>query len=105
MAQWSFTVVLNAIVLMLIYKSMPRVPVAWRHAAAGGLMTAVVWQVSSQLLARFIVGGNYSAYGVVGSFIAVMLWVYCASVLLFLGGQFVQVLGHPEENGGQPPAA
>jgi membrane protein len=100
--QWLFTVSLNAVVLTLIYKLMPRAAVAWRHASCGGLLAALAWQVGSQILGRFIIGGNYSAYGVVGSFIAVMLWVYCASVLLFLGGQLVQVLGHPDDPG-QPP--
>jgi len=26
-----------------------------------------------------------------------LLWIYCASSLLFLGAQLVQVLDHPEE--------
>lgn len=90
-------------VLSLVYRLIPRAAVRWRDAASGGLAVALIWQVGSQLLSRFIVGGNYSAYGVVGSFIAMMLWVYCASILLFLGAQFVQVLGHPEETPSQPP--
>ncbi len=99
--QLSFSVVLNTAVLALLYRLMPRQRVRWTHALCGGLIVAVVWQFGSQILSRFILGGNYSAYGVVGSFIAVMLWVYCASVLLYLGGQLVQVLGHPYE----PPSA
>ncbi len=95
--QLGSSVALNAVVLMLLYKLIPRVAVRWRDAAGGGVAVAIIWQVGSQLLSRFIVGGNYSAYGVVGSFIAMMLWVYCASTLLFFGAQFVQVLGYPEE--------
>jgi membrane protein len=91
------SVSLNALVLALVYKMIPRVTVRWRHAFIGGFAVAVVWQVGSQIVSRFIVGGHYTAYGVVGSFIAVMLWVYCASILLFVGAQLVQVLGHPEE--------
>jgi membrane protein len=90
---------LNALVLALVYKMIPRVTVRWRHAFIGGFAVAIIWQVGSQLVSRFIVGGHYTAYGVVGSFIAVMLWVYCASILLFLGAQLVQVLGYPEEEG------
>jgi membrane protein len=97
--QWTVSVLLNGIVFTLVFKLMPRVRVRWLHAACGGLLVAVTWQVGSQLVSRFIVGGNYSAYGVVGSFIAIMLWVYYASILLFLGGQLVQVLGHPNEPG------
>jgi membrane protein len=102
-AQLGSSVALNAVVLMLLYKLIPRAAVRWRDAAFGGGVVAVVWQLGSQLLSRFIVGGNYSAYGVVGSFIAMMLWVYCASILLFFGAQFVQVLGHPDETPPPPP--
>ena len=63
-----------------------------------GILIAVIWQLGSQVVSRFIVGGNYSAYGVVGSFIAMMLWVYYASILLLFGAQMVQVLGHPNYN-------
>jgi membrane protein len=88
---------LNTVVLALVYRLIPRRKVRWLHAAFGGLVVAVVWQFGNQLLSRFIVGGNYSAYGVVGSFIAFMLWVYCASILLYLGAQLVQALGAPFE--------
>jgi membrane protein len=103
--QLAFNAALNAAVFSLLYKLIPRAPVRWSHAVFGGMAVAVVWQVGSQLVARFIVGGNYSAYGVVGSFIAMMLWVYCASIVLFLGAQFVQVLGHPDENNSTLPRA
>jgi membrane protein len=95
--QTLFSVLLNALVLSAVYGLIPRVLVNWKHAAIGGITVAAIWQVGSQIVSRFIVGGHYTAYGVVGSFIAVMLWVYCASILLFLGAQLVQVLGHPEE--------
>ncbi len=101
LTQLGFSIALNSIVLALLYRLMPRQRVRWSHALCGGLVVAVVWQFGGQILSRFIVGGTYSAYGVVGSFIAVMFWVYCACVLLYLGGQLVQVLGHPYE----PPAA
>jgi membrane protein len=98
-------VVLNAIVFSIVFKMIPRARVRWRDAASGGIAVAVVWQIGSQLLSRFLVGGRYTAYGVVGSFIIMMLWVYCASILLFLGAQLVQVLGHPEENADAPAQA
>jgi membrane protein len=98
--QWFLSIGLNTIMLTLLYRLIPRAAVLWRHAFFGALTVALVWQLGSQTVSWFIVGGNYSAYGVVGSFIAMMLWVYCASILLFFGAQMVQVLGHPEE----PPA-
>ncbi len=101
--QLGSSVALNAVAMMLVYKLIPRPGVRWLHAAIGGIGVAIVWQLGGQLVSRFLIGGNYSAYGVVGSFIAMMLWVYYASIVLFLGAQLVQVLGNPEN--GQKPAA
>jgi membrane protein len=75
-----------------LYKTIPKVPVNWRHALAGGLVVAVVWQFGQQILSAFVIGEKYSAYGVVGSFIALMVWMYYASVVVFLGAEVVQTL-------------
>ncbi len=96
--QIALSLTLNAGALALVFKMIPRTTVRWRDALVGATSVAVAWQIGSQIVSRFVVGGHYTAYGVVGSFIAMMLWVYCASILLFLGAQLVQVLGHPEEN-------
>ena len=101
--QLAASVAINAIVLTLLYKMLPRTAVRWSHAAIGGVTVAAVWQIGSQIVSRFMTAGNYSAYGVIGSFIAIMLWVYCLSIVLFLGAQMVQVLGHPDNGNGAPP--
>ena len=97
--QWGSTAAINAAVMMLVYKMIPRQPVRWAHAAIGGVAVAVVLLIGGQIMSRFLIGGNYSAYGVVGSFIAMMLWVYYASIVLFLGAQLVQVIGYPDNGG------
>lgn len=96
--QWMAGIAFNTLVFSLLYKTIPKAPVGWRQAIAGGFAVAVAWYVGSQVLAYIVVARDYTAYGVVGSFIAVMLWVYCASCLLFLGGQLVQVMTNPEQN-------
>jgi hypothetical protein len=51
----------------------------------------LVWGLGQQILARLVISGFYSAYGVVGSFLAV----------LFFGAEFVRVLGvRAETNSG-----
>jgi membrane protein len=84
----------------LLYKSLPKVRVRWSDAARGGLLAALLWEATRQLLACFFVGESYTAYGVVGSLIAVMLWIYVASSILFLGAEHVRVLGQHRRGGG-----
>ena len=59
---------------------------------AGGLLVSLVWILGQRLLVTFLIGPGYTAYGVVGSFIAVMIWVYYVSAILFLGAEFVEAL-------------
>lgn len=86
------TLGLNCLLFAVIYKVLPKVPVHWRDAFAGGLLTACTWQIGQRILESIVISNNYSAYGVVGSFLAVMLWMYYASAVVLLGAEFVRVL-------------
>jgi membrane protein len=95
-------VAFHTIVFTLLYKLLPKPQIRWRHAFAGGIWVAAVWEIGRLTMSYIIAGRNYTPFGVVGSFIAIMVWVYYASSLTFLGAQFVEVLEKPEES---PPAA
>ncbi len=87
-----FTTGTNALLFGLIYKVLPKVTIRWREALPGGLLVALVWLFGQRLLVTFLIGPRYTAYGVVGSFIAVMIFVYYVSAILFLGAEFVAAL-------------
>jgi membrane protein len=89
-AQIGITVGLTAILFTLVYKVFPPASVRWREAASGGLLVAVILQVGQQLMSSYLIGEKYSVYGVVGSFVAIMLWIYYTSAVVFLGAEFVQ---------------
>jgi membrane protein len=72
----------------LIYKALPRAKVRWSASMQGGILAALLWEAARQTLTFFLVGKNYTAYGVVGSLIAVMLWIYIAASVLFLGAEY-----------------
>lgn len=93
------TVVFNWAMFMLIYRLLPKVPVRWSEAAKGGLLASVVWEVGRQVLAALVIGNKYSAYGVIGAFIAIMLWVYYGVLVIFLGAEYVQVLSEERDHG------
>ena len=56
----------------------------WRDALCGGVLVAFLWQIGQHFLALFVISNRYSVYGVVGSFIALMVWFYYASAAVFL---------------------
>lgn len=83
--------VLDAGVFALTYRWLPKVHVHWTEAIRGGIFASIIWEIGRYLLTHFLIGTRYSsAYGVVGSFIAVMLWIYYAVTVLFLGAEYIQ---------------
>jgi len=85
-------VALNTGLFTLIYALLPKVTVRWTEALRGALLAAVLWEVGRLVLTAFLLTEKYSAYGVVGLFIAIMLWIYFAATVLFLGAEYVQVI-------------
>ena len=90
--QVSAGVAFHTLVFTMLYKGLAKRDVLWRETLAGGLFAGLSWEVVRQVLALFIVAGRFSAYGVIGSFIAIMLWFYVSAALLLIGAEFVQVL-------------
>ena len=90
------SVATNTLVLTLLYKWLPPRWVSWRGAVRGGLLGALLWELGRWVLSSYLIGGRYTdAYDVVGSFIAVMLWVYYAACVVFYAAEFVQA--HEED--------
>lgn len=84
---------LNAVVFATLYYSVPNTKVPCLAALNGGVFAAMIWEVGRQLLASFVIGDRYnSAYGVIGAFIAIMLWAYYAAIVLFFGAEFTHTI-------------
>ncbi len=87
------TIALNGVLFGMVYHWLPKKKVYWTDALRGGLLAALIWELGRSLLGVFFIGMRYtSAYGVIGSFIAILLWCYYGISILFFGAEYVQVL-------------
>lgn len=85
-------VTLNWLLFMVVYKSLPKVPVRWSEAARGALVASTLWEIGRRALAAIVIGSRFNVYGVVGSFVAIMLWTFYGTTILFLGAEYIQVV-------------
>ncbi|MCH5372977.1 MAG: YihY/virulence factor BrkB family protein [Planctomycetes bacterium] len=83
---------ISTLALTMLFWRLPKVKIRFRQALRGGLLTAVAWSLGQWLLTAVLVGERFSAYGIVGSFIAVLVWIYYAACVVFLGAEYVQVI-------------
>jgi membrane protein len=84
---------LNSLAFGACYRFLPKAPVRWRAALAGGLLAAVLWEVGRQILAAYVVGEKLpTAYGLIGSFMAIMLWTYYAMIVVLFGAAYTRAV-------------
>jgi membrane protein len=76
----------------LIFRYVPDAEVQWKDVWLGAAFTAVLFTIGKVLLGIYLgkaaVG---SSYGAAGSIIALVVWVYYAAQILFMGAEFTQV--------------
>ncbi|HEX6962475.1 MAG TPA: YihY/virulence factor BrkB family protein [Lacipirellula sp.] len=93
---------LNILAFAVVYRYLPKVRVSWKAAFVGGLLASTLWEIGRQVLAAYVVGDKLpTAYGLIGSFMAIMLWTYYAMMVVLFGAAFTRVLN---EDPGLPNA-
>lgn len=93
LAHFSSSILLNAIMFTTLFQTIPQERVLWRHAFLGGLLTSLTWEIGRWVLAAYVVSERYTAFGVVGVFLAVMLWLFYGMNVIIFGATYVRVLG------------
>jgi membrane protein len=97
----------SSVLFAAIFKFLPDVKLSWRHVWLGAVITAACFVVGKSALALYFrLASPTSAFGAAGSVVAVMLWVYYSSFILFFGAEFTKVwsihhMGHrvvPEQH-------
>lgn len=94
LAENAMTLLANGVVFAMIYRWLPRQRVSWTAAVRGGMLAACLWELGRTFLGLTLIGMQHTAaYGVLGSFIALLLWCYYGVSILFFGAEYVRVLG------------
>lgn len=88
-----------------IYRFMPAVKVRLRHAAVGGIVAAILWEIMRNVLVWWF--GNVSlvnvVYGSLATVVVVLLSLEAAAIILLLGAQIIAELEPPpDENPAAP---
>ncbi|MBX3012995.1 MAG: YihY/virulence factor BrkB family protein [Caldilineaceae bacterium] len=88
----NFVVSLGIMIFLfaMIFKWLPDIQIAWKDVWIGAVITAVLFTIG-QFALSFYLSNQGSAYGVAGSLVVFLLWVYYSAQILFFGAEFTQV--------------
>ena len=84
-----FGFLMTTAMFALIYKLMPSVKILWREVWIGAVITAILFTVGKSLIGLYIGRSAItSGFGVAGSLVALLVWVYYSAQIFFLGAEF-----------------
>ena len=89
-----FSIAFITTLLALLFRFVPDAKIHWSDAWSGAFITALLFTLGKHLIGLYLGRENVgSAYGAAGSVVAFMVWVYYASLILFLGAELTKAIG------------
>lgn len=76
----------------MIFKILPDAQIAWRQVWLGAALTALLFTIGKFFIGLYLGRSSMaSSYGVAGSFVVLLVWVYYSSQILYLGAEMTKV--------------
>ena len=81
-----------AVLVALVYRVLPDARLGWRDVGIGAVVTSILFSVGKWLIG-LVLGrpGVVSQFGIAGSMVVFLLWVYYESYILLLGAELTAV--------------
>ena len=94
--QKSVTFVIVSLAFVVLFKILPSTKVAWGDVWLGALITTVLFKFFRLLVSSSIIqiGSQFLSYGVVGSIMILLLWIYVNFQLFLFGCEFTYIYAH-----------
>lgn len=95
----SVSMLAEATLFAMIYKLMPRTPIAWRDVWVGAFTTAALFELGKFGIGMYLgKSGVTSAFGAAGSLAVLLIWVYYSAQIFLLGAEFTRVRAQARSN-------
>jgi membrane protein len=86
------SLVVITLLFAMIFKYLPDVKIGWRDVWLGAVVTAIFFTVGKFAIGLYLGHSTMaSSYGVAGSFVVLLVWVYYSAQILFFGAELTQV--------------
>ncbi len=94
--QVSTSVFILSLTLCILFKLLPAVRPQWRDVWIGAIITALMLVGLQQFATGGVVSvfSKFLSYGVIGSVMILMLWIFLACQIVFVGCEFAFVYAH-----------
>lgn len=94
--QVSSSLLILSLAACILFKILPSVYVGWQDVWLGALLTALLLVGLQQLVSNSVIsiGGRFLSYGVIGSVMILLLWIFLTCQIFLLGCVLSYVYAH-----------
>jgi membrane protein len=86
---------MTVLLFAMIYKYVPKEPIAWRDVWVGAAVTAFLFAVGKSLIGLYLGRSSFNgAYGAAGSLVVLLLWIYYSAQIFLLGAEFTRAFAY-----------
>ena len=83
---------ISAVLFALLFKYVPQERLVWADVWVGGIVTAVLFNIGKFAIGYYLGKSAFaSVYGVIGSFLVLLLWVYYSAQIFLFGAEFTRI--------------
>jgi len=91
-ANFSVSFVAISLLFALMFKFVPARSISWKNVGIGAIGSALLFTIGKLLLGLYLGKASVgSGYGIAGSLVAVIVWVYYSAQIFFFGAEFTRV--------------
>jgi len=97
------SVAIATLLFALVFRVVPDIDVAWKYVWPGAFVTAILFTLGKLMLGLYIENSSVTtSYGAAGSLVALIIWVYCSSQIIFFGAELTEVYSRRVGTGVHP---
>lgn len=94
---------ITTVLFAIIFKVLPDAIMRWKDALVGAFVTSVLFMLGRFLIGLYLGQSKVNlTYGAASAVVIILLWVYYASVILYLGAEFTKVYAYTKGDGIRP---
>ena len=94
--QGGSTFLILAVTACILFKILPSIYIRWGDVWLGAIITALLLAILQQLVSNSVItiGSHFLSYGVIGSVMILLTWIYLACCIFLFGCEFSYVYAH-----------
>jgi membrane protein len=85
------TLGISTVIFAMIFKILPDANVKWKDVILGAFITACLFMVGKFGISIYVAQSKVgTSFGAAGSLVALLIWVYYSSMILYIGAEFTK---------------